>query len=381
MKVLRSLYVKVLNLTLLFLASNGVFAQYVPPAPAAGPAICAWPSVPLRTYPGREAGVLVEAIYFGEQVQIVGPREYIEEERRYYVLVNTAENKQGWVHEHLFVSGGSLGVMLGSANVYKKPGAPATICEQPMNPGEIVVTAQFSGGWLMVCTAEKTKNGWIEFNNALVSQNPRDVELATLYTQAQKVRDAQAYAKKMDQVMNMARQSNSPLLNVWEPNPNERYSYNPATPTQATTRSASPTTTNQAYTPPANQPLTTASPYPSFIPKAPTPETDRIADPTAYTLPVQNQSNLVNYQETGVVADVLEARSGDLFRVYHKYLPAGTQVKLFLPNNQGTINLVVSGRLPQSSPAIIGLPTATLKTLFGDQTPPVITIQYALAGQ
>lgn len=374
------------------------YSQYAPPPPPAGPALCAWPSVPLRTYPGRDAGELLEAIFFGEQITILGPRELVQEEKRYYVLIQTAEGKQGWVHEHLFVPGGRLGVMIDYAKVYKRPGAVATITDMVLSPGEIVIVAEQSGDWTHASSRERRKDGWIEGTERKVSLEQRDVELATLHDQALLERNPKLLQEKLNALSAMAAREGSPLAALWtdaelnayaysapapsvSPAASSTRSYNPSQPTSpdwSNARYSSPQEPAQTFTqyapPPGLAPATTRSALPAetYLPAPVQPAREPAFEP-ADTYSGGSPAQV--FSESGLIAAIEDSREPGMFVAYHKTLPPGTLIRLELPVG-GFIELTVVGILPPQSQASLGITPKAYKVFFGMGGPANATFFY-----
>lgn len=319
-----------------------------------GTLTCVWNKVPLRNAPGK-SGPYVSRVFFGEQVEKVGEEAYLPEEKRTYVKVRSTDGKVGWVHEYLFVSGGTAAVILQTGQIYERPNTPSTITMHSFEPGEIVVMETSVGDWVNLVGREKKKSGWIKgLHKVTVEQ--QEIELATLLDNVQQEKSSAKRQEKLGALLEKAKQANSVLT--------------PLVASTLSTQSAGATllATRSEPLPSAPAPTRTNLVLPRAV--APNLRTEAVRDPFSGRI----RDEVI---ETGSIYPVQgPANPRTPFFAYHKSLPIGSKVFLQLPQGQGVIALEIVNRLRDDNPHVLGLAPSSLQLLFGDKVPETISISY-----
>ena len=320
-----------------------------------GTLTCVWNKVPLRKAPGK-SGPYVSRVYFGEQVEKVGEEAYLPEEKRTYVKVRSSDGQVGWVHEYLFVSGGTAAVVLQEGQIYERPNTPSTITMKAFVPGEIVVMETAVGDWINLIGREKKKSGWIKGMHKVTSEL-RDIELATLLESVEAEKDPQKQREKLTELLEKSRQSGSPLT------PMIAQAMSIPGSGQALIASR-----GDEVIPPAAAPSRSNLVLPRAV--APNLRVEAVRDPFSGHI----QDEII---ETGGIYPVQgPAHPRTPFFAYHKSLPIGSRVYVQLPEGQGVIALEVINRLREDNPHVLGLAPGTMQLLFGDKVPEQISISY-----
>ena len=181
-------------------------------------AICVWNVAGLRQEPGNQDYTkdkkknYLEAIIYGEKVEMLGEEVEIESESRTYMKVRLQDGQEGWVHDYLFEKNGTLAVVIKETELYRRPDF-MTLRDDKFDPGEILVTMERQGEWLHVSGREKRKKGWIKVADNL-SANTRDVKIALLYFKALQDKMADTRREKLEAILDEKSFSGSVLLDL-----------------------------------------------------------------------------------------------------------------------------------------------------------------------
>lgn len=402
-----------------------VCAQTTPFSNEGGEVICVWNEVTLRQQPGKTAPY-VTGVYFGEAVQKTGAEAYAPDERRTYIEVTTSEGLVGWVHEFLFVQGSAMAVVLQSGRIYKRPRTVSTITDQHFMPGDLVVVAGSSHGWLHLIGREKKKAGWIEGTTG-ISENFRDLELASLlYDADQKTRPAER-KEALKVLLNEAQVAGSPLrMAIGMRLTGQEDQLAMGSLSSSTTQSdlatlpqgatAQRSVTSQAEFPAADpqsnmlnfqsgyyssstsssrhpRPLSTVSESdhqtgrPPFADSRQSVPQSRTTTEWHTSSPSLNSQRMSSGQPAGTQGDmmigsgtvtVINSHPGeqDIFYAYMRDVAIGSKVYVDIPGNPGFIEVRIIGRLPPESAYSIGLPVACFDALLGNTTQRQLSFRY-----
>lgn len=329
---------------------------------------CLWESVPLQVAAGKSAA-RITAIQFGERVRFRGKKQYVANESRTYLQVETVEGKIGWVNEYLLVPGTGLGVVLTASQVYQRPRTITTITTTQFEPGDLVVVEAINGDWISLSSAKKTKRGWIE-GVQKVSTFESDLMLASLLGQIDMEKDKDRQQRQWQELYQMAQNNESPLAGVI----GQRLKQNgiaastpispapTASPLDDRPRYASGTQTSRFVSVPSN------SKEEAIVPAAFS--TERFQDP-------QTGRWQTEVKEKGSLHFLPQSRNiQHIFVAAHKTLPIGTLIRIAIPDNTGFVELEITERLSAKNPNIIGLNPACVQAIYGDYVPASVTINY-----
>lgn len=329
-------------------------------------AVCVWDGLSPRDQPGNK-GKTMGTVYFGETVTLLGPSEVYEGDKRTYVLVRTADGKEGWVHEYLFVRNGVVGVITADLPVYKKPNSATTVTGTEFVAGDMVVMDQAEQDWVHLVTRRKERMGWAKVGDNITFEEA-DLEVAAMIYKAEQdslvdVRVARLH--KLQSNPMVTKSSLGPLIET------RLLAYtDPGKATGTSTRSVAST--------------------PSAVPAGatarvsqPAGATARMTQPAGPTMVRQSVADINTGREyTKIVEEgkVLEvsgpaSRTNELF-CYHKTLPIGSEVYLTIPGNDGFVKLRVADRLGSGHQEVIAMSREGMKAFFGTTSPDRAQIVY-----
>lgn len=403
--------------------SGSVFSQVTAFSNEGGQVICVWNEVTLRKSPGKTAPY-VTGVYFGEAVQKTGEEAYAQEERRTYIKVRTSEGVVGWVHEFLFVQGQGMAAVMEPGRIYKRPRTVSTITDQSFVPGDLVVVAGESNGWLHLIGREKKKSGWIEGPDK-ITNNFRDLEIASLLHDANKKTKPAEREEALETLLTEARAARSPLAQAVEMKLRGQEYRTPLVEASASSRPSDPfptatqnrysaTPSSDLYAPSSRQrdsqgfqsgyasPVRPSDPISSFAEEADQarrqatyssqtthqrPQSYRQSSSSynnsSYEAARQPSQRQTSVSQGGLISEngkatIINSHRGepDIFYAYMRDVPVGSKVYVDIPGNNGFIEVRVVGQLPSNSPYNIGLPVACYDALLGNTTERDLSFSY-----
>ena len=360
---------------------------------------CVWPQIRLLDSPSKIAKQMA-TIYYGEKVEYLGKRDFIEAENRNYVQVKLFDGKEGWVNEYLFTRNGELAVMMGQGRIYLRPRTVSTITDEFFEPGELVVKGNAVNGWVEITGKEKKKYGWIK-ESGIISQGEEDLKMAALLDHALSEQDKDKRMAKLANFEKEAKASSSSFYKVISGGevPNSLAKNSETGVAESTkTSEAAPEEENEALlaysyrsrglesegwdgsldalkteqeqakevSTPAKQPdaKQSAKAIPASI------QREELIDP-------QTKEKFIHVTETGSIYEVaIPAGMNTIYVAYHKTLPKGSRIQLQFPDNSGYVELEVIGKLKSERPQIIGLPRECVQVVYGTPTTESATIHY-----
>ena len=157
----------------------------------------------------------MDAIYYGEEVEMLGEEKEMEDENRIYMKVRLTDGSEGWVHEYLFEKSAKLAAASKEIELYRRPDM-MTLRDDKLQPGDIIVTMERNGEWLHVSGREKKKKGWIKAGTEGLTFQTRDVKLALLYYKALQEKSNDARKEKLNAIIADQYFSGSVLLGIVE---------------------------------------------------------------------------------------------------------------------------------------------------------------------
>jgi SH3-like domain-containing protein len=328
-------------------------------------AACAWESVPVRVEPGTK-GKSVATVYFGEIVTYLGQKETLEADKRTYQLIRTADGKEGWIHEYLFIENGVVAVLTRDMPIYKRPGTATTVTGMSFIAGELVILDQFEGEWMHISARKKERTGWVKGKDDIKVEE-RDIEAASLIFKADQDSLASVRIIRLEALRNNPTITSSSLGGLLEA---KIAGYkNPASAAQATRGiglDQQPRDPSQYYTPSsgsanaANRFGSTTSA--SAAASRTIAYIEEIAD-------VNTGEKYMKHTEEGTILEVLgPAKRENEFFAYHKTLPIGSEVFLQIPDNGGFIKLTIVDKLSPTRNESIALSKACIRAVYGNAT-------------
>ena len=347
---------------------------------------CVWPTSNLLDSPSKIAKRL-STIYYGEKVEYLGKRDFVESENRNYVRVKLFDGKEGWVNEYLFTRNGELAVMMDQSRIYLRPRTVSTITGEFFEPGELVVKGNAVNGWVEVTSKEKRKYGWIK-ESEHISQDEEDLKMASLLDNALSEKDEEKRNLKIANFEKEAQASSSSFYKIISGG---------EMPTSAEMASSAETTkdTDSQTDEDAGELFSLAqrsrglasAGWDSSLDAL---KTDQPAETrSAETNPVQasiqreelldpqTNEKFIHVTETGGIYEVaIPAGLKTIYVAYHKTLPKGTRIQLQFPDNTGYVELEVIGKLREERPQIIGLPRECVQVVYGKPVAQSATIHY-----
>ncbi|MEZ4847582.1 MAG: SH3 domain-containing protein [Bacteroidia bacterium] len=184
-------------------------------------AVCVWDVAGLREEAGKHSltkdkkNNYLEAIYYGEQVEMLGEEKEMEGENRTYMKVRLKDGQEGWVHDYLFEKNARLAATADEIELYRRPDM-MTLRDDKLLPGEIIVTMEKQGEWIHVSGREKKKKGWIKIGSGNLAFQARDVKLALLYYRAIQDRSDEGRKEKLNKILSDKTFSGSVLIDLVE---------------------------------------------------------------------------------------------------------------------------------------------------------------------
>ncbi|MCI4666707.1 MAG: hypothetical protein MRZ79_01000 [Bacteroidia bacterium] len=315
---------------------------------------CAWEKVALKKEANSSSNTL-QTLSYGDQVSVMGGLLYVADENITYIKVESIQEKVGWVDQFLFMENATRTVILEEATIFERPNTPSTITMSTFTPGQEILRGKYSNGWVFVSSKNKKNLGWIK-SDIRYSQAKKDLDLAQKWS---KLKDLPLEKRKKDVIalVKEADSKSSPLAQIILESDEDVAFEMVEIERKINARNTSRSINKRSQ------------------PEKPQAKTGQFKQRLVWDA-VENEY-FTEVVETGPAIPVVKTIEYNTpFYAYHKTLEVGTEIKLDLPDNSGFVQLVIMGRLPEDSPAILALPPLCLSSVFGTTQPGDIVISY-----
>lgn len=379
---------KQLNVALfifLFALGNVSIAQqgiYYEDTYAGDVSVCAWNSISLHEYPGRNTA-RVGKILFTEELEHLGREAFVRGENHNYIFVRTGDGNEGWVNENLLVKNGGVVTLVEDAPVYTKLKTSSSRTDKVFSAGEIVIMSDFKDGWVYLTSKEKKKSGWVKGYEA-ISAESSDIEIASLMADALALKDAGERKEALTKIGATRGFLSSDMALVVKKAIADQDRKQTRTLTEGEeflTRTK--TEDYQDYLGGEDifidDGISMGDSRGSNVQKVSDQQNGYNSYKVEKVVDMNTGLTVERVIETGTIQPVKAKKPKSIYYAYHKELPIGSKVLLAIPGNRGFVQLEIVAKLKSTNPNMIGLGTEVLKAVYGESEAkkvPYATIAY-----